>query len=399
MRFGPGFLVTAAFIGPGTITTASMAGANFGFSLLWVLVFSITATLVLQGMAARLGLVTGMGLAESLRENLSTPWARWLASVLVVSAIGIGSAAYEAGNLTGAALGIQSLLGGQLQGWSLLLAAVAGALLFSGRYALLEHTLIGLVLLMSLVFITTMVMSRPDIPALFEGLLLPSIPAGGLTTTLALVGTTIVPYNLFLHSSLVARQKQRLEKNELRKIQCDSGLAISLGGLITLAIVSTASAAFFGQQLEGGSGMNAGNMARQLEPLLGSLAQYFFAVGLFAAGLTSAITAPLAGAYAVCGILGWSTDLNAKRFRGVWASILLCGALGASTQMSPVAVILFAQATNGVLLPITAIYLLWLMNKKALLREYRNGFKSNLLAALIILFLLGLSSYKLWSLL
>ena len=86
MRFGPAFLVTAAFIGPGTITTASLAGANFGFSLLWVLVFSVVATFILQEMAARLGLITGKGLAESLRENIPTKWARWLAAVLVVSA-------------------------------------------------------------------------------------------------------------------------------------------------------------------------------------------------------------------------------------------------------------------------------------------------------------------------
>ena len=252
---------------------------------------------------------------------------------------------------------------------------------------------------MSLVFISTMVISRPDLSALIKGLLVPSIPQGGLTTMLALVGTTIVPYNLFLHSSLVARQRSAINPAELRKLQYDSGLAIGLGGLITLSIVATASAAFFSQQLQGsGAGISAANMARQLEPLLGSMAQYFFAAGLFAAGLTSAITAPLAGAYAVCGMMGWSTALNGREFRTVWAAILLCGAVGASTQISPVMVILFAQATNGVLLPITAMYLLWLMNKKTLLQENRNRWPGNLLALMIILFLLGLSGFKLGSL-
>ncbi|GGD57259.1 Nramp family divalent metal transporter [Lacimicrobium alkaliphilum] len=397
MRLGPGLLVTAAFIGPGTITTASMAGANFGFTLLWTLLFSVIATMVLQGMAARLGLATGLGLAESLRKTLNSGWQKYLCMALVISAIGIGSAAYEAGNLTGAAMGIQALLGAQISTWSTLLTLIAGLLLFSGHYQVLEKSLIALVLLMSLVFITTMIIARPDIPALLSGLLIPSFPAGSVTTVLALIGTTIVPYNLFLHSSVLARQhKASTDMGEtIRQSRWDTGLSIGLGGLITLAIVSTASAAFFGQ-LAGD--INAAQMALQLEPLLGNLAHYFFAIGLFAAGLTSAITAPLAGAFAVCGMMGWSTDLASNKFKTVWAVILLCGAIGAALKLSPVALIIFAQAANGILLPIIAIYLLWLMNQKKVLAEHRNGWFSNLLAGLIILLLLGLSSYKLWSL-
>lgn len=139
-------------------------------------------------------------------------------------------------------------------------------------------------------------------------------------------------------------------------------------------------------------------MAIQLEPLLGDLAHYFFAIGLFAAGLTSAITAPLAGAFAVCGMMGWSTDLASNKFKIVWAVILLSGAIGAALKLSPVALIVFAQAANGILLPIIAIYLLWLMNQKPVLAEHSNGWFANLLGGLIILLLLGLSGYKLWSL-
>ncbi|WP_088331601.1 Nramp family divalent metal transporter [Lacimicrobium sp. SS2-24] len=397
MRLGPGLLVTAAFIGPGTITTASMAGANFGFALLWTLLFSVIATVVLQGMAARLGLATGHGLAESLRNTLDTGWRKYLCMALVISAIGIGSAAYEAGNLTGAAMGIQALLGQPISTWSTLLTLLAGLLLFSGHYQMLEKSLIGLVLVMSLVFITTMVIARPDFVALFKGLLVPSFPAGSVTTVLALIGTTIVPYNLFLHSSVMARQHQRAtDMSEIiGQSRWDTGLSIGLGGLITLAIVSTASAAFFGQAI---TNIDAASMARQLEPLLGHLAHYFFAIGLFAAGLTSAITAPLAGAFAVCGMLGWSTELTSKRFKTVWGVILLCGAIGAALKVSPVALIVFAQAANGILLPIIAIYLLWLMNQKTVLGAHRNKLLSNLLGGAIILLLLGLSGYKLWSL-
>ncbi|GGO75240.1 Nramp family divalent metal transporter [Bowmanella pacifica] len=398
MRFGPGLLITAAFIGPGTITTASLAGANFGFSLLWVLLFAVVATIILQGMAAKLGLATGQGLAESLRSQLPEGIPRYLSTFLVVSAIGIGSAAYEAGNLTGAALGLNAIFSGSVQGWALLLATIAALLLYSGKHNMLEKVLMGLVILMSIVFITTMFLSRPDPAALLSGLFTPQIPDGALTTLLALIGTTIVPYNLFLHASVMAKRNTADWQKDLTSMNMDNSLSIGLGGLITLAIVATASATFYGNALAG-SPNNAASMANQLEPLLGSAAQAFFATGLFAAGLTSAITAPLAGAYAVCGMLGWSTDMRSRPFRLVLLSILLCGVIGAGLSMSPLAIILFAQATNGVLLPVIALYLLWLMNRKALLAEHINGNLANLAGTIVVLFLCALSGYKLWSLL
>lgn len=398
MRFGPGLLITAAFIGPGTITTASLAGANFGFSLLWVLLFAVVATIILQGMAAKLGLATGQGLAESLRSQLPEGIPRYLSTFLVVSAIGIGSAAYEAGNLTGAALGLNAIFSGSVQGWALLLATIAALLLYSGKHNVLEKVLMGLVILMSIVFITTMFLSRPDPAALLSGLFTPQIPDGSLTTLLALIGTTIVPYNLFLHASVMAKRNTPDWQKDLASMNMDNSLSIGLGGLITLAIVATASATFYGNALAG-SPDNAASMANQLEPLLGSAAQAFFATGLFAAGLTSAITAPLAGAYAVCGMLGWSTDMRSRRFRLVLLGILLCGVVGAGLSISPLAIILFAQATNGVLLPVIALYLLWLMNRKALLAEHINGNLANLAGTIVVLFLCVLSSYKLWSLL
>jgi manganese transport protein len=116
-RFGPGLLVMAAFIGPGTVTTASKAGAEYGFALLWALLFSVFATLVLQEMAARLGLVTGKGLSEALREHFHNPLFRALAIALVLLAIGFGNAAYESGNITGASLGLAAITPWPTQWW------------------------------------------------------------------------------------------------------------------------------------------------------------------------------------------------------------------------------------------------------------------------------------------
>ena len=394
MRLGPGLLVTAAFIGPGTITTASVAGANFGFALIWTLLFSVIATILLQSMAARLGVATGKDLAQALRANIQTPLFKSSAIFLVISAIGVGSAAYEAGNLSGASMGLIGIFPNvNPQIWTPLIAFLSAGLLYSGKHKVVENALIVLVILMSLVFISTLIMASPSLGDILSGFT-PSLPEGSITTVLALVGTTIVPYNLFLHSGVLAAKHD--SKSDLQKVikqtNVDTSLSITLGGVITLAILSTASVAFYGTNA---GQISAANMAVQLEPLLGDAAHYFFAIGLFAAGLTSAITAPLAGAYAVCGMLGWSNDMASTRFKSVAIIILLFGAAVASLGLDPVAVIIFAQAANGLLLPVITIYLVWLVNQKSVMGKFTNSFILNLVTLPVLMLIFGLSSYKL----
>ena len=394
MRFGPGLLVTAAFIGPGTITSASIAGANFGFTLAWTLLFSVIVTISLQSMAARLGVATGQDLAQALRAHIHTPIFKVIAAILVISAIGVGSAAYEAGNLSGASLGLIGIFPEvNSYVWTPLIAIFSAVLLYSGKHKVVESALIILVLLMSLVFISTLIIAAPPIEHLLKGFI-PSIPEGSMTTVLALIGTTIVPYNLFLHSGILAAKHDKNSNTDkvIKQTNLDTGISITLGGVITLAILSTASVAFYGTDA---GKISAANMASQLEPLLGNAAQYFFAVGLFAAGLTSAITAPLAGAYAVCGMLGWSNDMKSRQFKWVALVILVFGATVASLRLDPIAVIIFAQAANGLLLPIVTFYLVWLVNQKAVMGKYTNSLLVNLLTLPMLLLILGLSSYKL----
>ncbi len=397
MRLGPGLLVTAAFIGPGTITTASVAGANFGFALIWTLLFSVIATILLQSMAARLGVATGHDLASALRTTIQTSVFKALAAILVISAIGIGSAAYEAGNLTGASLGLQEIVPSVSPLlWTPLIAILSAVLLYTGKHKVIEGALIILVVLMSIVFISTLVMAAPSLTAILIGFI-PSLPDESITTVLALIGTTIVPYNLFLHSAVLAEKhdKNKDMQKLIKETNLDTGISITLGGVITLAILSTASVAFYGT--EAGK-ISAANMAVQLEPLLGSMAHYFFALGLCAAGLTSAITAPLAGAYAVCGMLGWSTQMSNTRFKLVAITILLFGAFVASLGLDPVAVIIFAQAANGLLLPIVTTYLVWLVNQKTVMGDYTNSMLVNLVTIPVLVLIFGLSSIKLFSL-
>jgi Mn2+/Fe2+ NRAMP family transporter len=395
-KIGTALLITAAFIGPGTVTTASLTGANFGFTLVWALGFSVFATYVLQEMASRLGLVTGKGLAEALRESFANGATRILATILVVAAIGVGNAAYQAGNLTGAGLGLQNVLGGDIGHWSILLGISAIAVLATGKYQVVERCLISLVFLMSVVFVVTMFLAQPDWSAMKEGLFGFSMPDGATLAVIALIGTTVVPYNLFLHASLVARNKPEIEDIDaaLKTNRWDSGLSIGLGGLVTLAVMSCAVSAFFNT----GTVVEASNIATQLEPLLGQYASYFFAIGLFSAGLTSAITAPLAAAYALSGALGWKAELSNYRFKIIWLVVIVVGTLFASIGLKPLAAILFAQAANGLLLPIIAIYLIWVMNQKSLLGTHKNGIATNTMAAIVVLFVSCLGLYKLASL-
>ncbi len=392
-NLGPGILVTAAFIGPGTITTASAAGAGYGYVLVWALLFSVIATAVLQEMAARLGLVTRAGLAAAMRETFSHPLAGRAAVLLVIAAVGFGNAAYQAGNIAGAALALDTALNIDSSIAAVLIGGFAAALLASGRYLALESVLVVLVLLMSVVFIWTALLAKPDWAGMAAALWPPELPRGGALLALALVGTTVVPYNLFLHASAVIEKwpaDQSLDSS-LRQSRMDTRLSVGLGGLITLAILSTAATAFFAT----GTAFSGQSMASQLEPSLGSFARYVFAAGLFASGLTSAITAPLAAAWAVSGALGWPADLKDNRSRAVWLTVLVSGTVFAALESSPVAAILFAQAANGFLLPLVAAFLLLVMNNETLLGEHRNSPLANVLGVLVVLVALGLGGVKL----
>ncbi|WP_299685444.1 Nramp family divalent metal transporter [uncultured Dokdonia sp.] len=387
---GPGVLIAAAFIGPGTVTTCTITGANFGFTLLWAMVLSIIATIVLQEMAARIGLVTQKGLAEVIRSQIENPLIRLLAILLILSAIVVGNAAYEAGNISGGVLGIKALgatgtveVGSlALNGWSIGIGIVAAVILYIGSYKILERILVGLVLFMSIAFLITAFATKPDIIAVLKGSFIPSFPDESILTIIALVGTTVVPYNLFLHASLVTEKWKGTE--DLPTAKKDTVVAVILGGLVSMAIIICA-AAIQGQDIS-----NAADLAKSLEPLFGEYARYFVGVGLAAAGLTSAITAPLAAAYVVQGCLGWEKNIKSIRFRLVWGVILLLGIFFSSLSYNPIDIIKFAQVANGILLPIIAGYLIWMANKKQLLGNYTNSNWQNILSSIIWVVVFGL---------
>jgi Mn2+/Fe2+ NRAMP family transporter len=213
----------------------------------------------------------------------------------------------------------------------------------------------------------------------------PAIPSGSILTLVGLIGTTVVPYNLFLHASAV--QERWKDASGLGEARVDISVSVILGGLISMAIVVTSAVAFFGT---GNSITDASDFAVQLEPLLGRWARHVISIGLFAAGISSAITAPLAAAYATAGIFGWKRDLTSWRFRMVWMFILLAGTLFSMLGLKPLEAILFAQAANGILLPVIAIYLLTVMNSRKIMGDNTNTRLSNIAGIIVVLVALGL---------
>lgn len=393
-NIGPGTLVAAAFIGPGTITLCTLAGVNFGLALLWAMVLSIIATIVLQEMAARLGIISQKGLSEVIREEIKNPVVRKVTIILILSAIVIGNAAYEAGNISGGILGLETIVpnnkidigGYSLNILSVVIGIIAFILLYIGNYKFLERALIALVLLMSFSFLITAIITKPDMLAVLKGSFVPSFPKKSLLIIVGLIGTTVVPYNLFLHASLV-KERWR-SSDDLGKARNDTLISIILGGIVSMAIIVSASA------IQATEVSNASDLAKGLAPLYGDFSKYFLAMGLFAAGITSAITAPLAAAYVATGCLGWEGNLRSKKFRAVWIIILILGVFFSSLDIKPIEIIKFAQVANGILLPIIAGFLIWIMNKESILGRFKNTTFQNGLGVIILVItvFLGLKS-------
>ena len=383
---GPGILIAAAFIGPGTVTLCTIAGASFGYSLIWAILLSIFATIYLQELSLRIGLVSQKNIIEVIRKSIKSKFLNRFLLILIISSILIGNTAYEAGNITGASLGISALLDlNSINLIPLIIGIIAFAILFQGDYRVLEKTLIALVILMSISFIISAIITKPKFYDIVNGILYPKINQSNLLIVLGLIGTTVVPYNIFLHSSLVTEKWKSVKKIKTARIE--SFISILLGGVISLSIIITA-ASSMNQEIT-----NVIDLAKGLEPLYGKFSIYFLGVGLFASGITSSITAPLAAAYVAKSCFGWNDTLKSIKFRLVWIFVLLFGVIVSLLDLNPIEIIKFAQFSNSLLLPIIAIILLWLVNKSEIIKN-KFSYKFQNVLGLTIIIITFLLSFK-----
>ena len=389
-RFLPilaGSVIAAAFLGPGTVTTAARAGAAHGYQLLWALVFATFACLVLQEASARLTIVSGHNLGEALRRRFHRGIGAVMVLGLVLGAVVLGCAAYEAGNILGGVEGASLATGLPRPLLTAITAAAAGLLLWFGSIRVVVSVLGLLVAVMGAAFLLTGLLLDPPLGEVLSGVAVPSIPPDAGWLVLGLIGTTVVPYNLFLGSGIARGQN-------LAEARIGLAMAIGLGGLISMAVVLVGSA------LEGAFSYTA--LGAVLATELGGWAAGLFAGGLFAAGFSSAVTAPMAAAITARSLFGAGPD-DARwndgswRYRAVWLVVLMTGAAFGLAEVRPVPAILLAQALNGILLPVVAVFLWLVMNDRELLgRRAVNGWAANGAMATVVFTSIALGGRGVW---
>jgi manganese transport protein len=364
-------IISAAFIGPGTVTTASKAGASFQLALLWALFFSIFATIMLQEAAARVTIASGKSLGEiiALKHQNSSSTLSWI----VFLSIAFGCAAYQAGNMLGAIEGIKLITDFSPKILTVGLAIFAFAILMLGNFRSIANVLGMVVALMGIAFIYVAFQTDFSFGKILQSAVVPSFPKDSSLLIISLVGTTIVPYNLFLASGITQGQS-------ISEMRVGLVIAILIGGLISMAIM------LVGAQLT--SEFSFAALAEMMKTKMGNSGGSLFAFGLFTAGMTSSITAPLAAAVTAKSLFGsgkkeW--EVNGKNFRFVWGIILLIGLISGLTIGKSIPAIIAAQAINGALLPVVAIFLILAVNDSSLIpKAYLNSNLSNIIMILLV---------------
>ncbi len=366
-------VISAAFIGPGTVTTAAAAGTEYGLDLLWSLVYATFACILLQEAAARITIASGYSLGEAIARQYAGNRAAGVIRTGLAGAVVFGCAAYQAGNILGAVTGLRMLLPLSPATATVGIAAVCAVLLWLGNFRTLANFLGLVVGLMGLAFMGLAVQLPLSAGEVLAASVIPRFPEGSLLLVIGLIGTTIVPYNLFLASGI--GQEQRLAE-----MRTGIGVAVAIGGLISIAIL------LVGTAVRGTFTYEA--LVAAITNIGGGWLVYLFGIGLFAAGFTSAITAPLAAAITVQSLqrtARYDEAYRDWRYRLVWLGVMGVGFGFGIADVKPIPVIILAQGINGVLLPLVTVFLLLAVNDPTIVPAgYRNGPVANGLMLLLV---------------
>lgn len=363
-HIGPATLIAAAFIGPGTVSVCALAGIRHGYALIWVMFISMFMTIFLQELSARLAITYQKDLIELIQQYFSgQKYLKYIIFVLIFIAIVFGNAAYEAGNLSGINIGLQimrqddffiHILSLKINYAILLISAVAFIILHLKSYRYIENTLMVLVGLLSLSFLISAIITTRDFQQVLHGVFAPNFSGDDILIISALIGTTVVPYNLFLHASL-AKQKWKTISG-IYSMKIDTYMAVSVGILVSICIIITT--ANVSSEVE-----SINELGLALEPLYGVFSSYLLGCGFIAAGLTSAVTAPLAAAYVLNALFNLNYATESYAFKRLSYAILIIGCIIATLDFNPVEVITLAQISNAIILPIMVIIILGLSRK------------------------------------
>ncbi len=366
---GPGIITANVDNDAGGITTYSMAGAHFGYSLLWSLIPITIALIVVQEMSARMGAVTGKGLAELIRENYGVKATFWLMLFLFVTDLGNTAAEFAGWAASNEIFGVNKYISVPIG------AFLVWALVVKGTYRIVE--IIFLVFCtVYLVYIPAAVLAGPDWTEVALQTFKPTFHFGTsyMMMLIGVVGTTIAPWMQFYIQSAIVEKGIRKEQYWASRIDVIVGCILT--DVIAFFIIVTCGATLFKAGITIDSAEAA---ARSLSPLAGKYASYLFALGLANASLFSACILPLATAYYICEGMGWESGVN-KNFRDapqfMWLYTILI-AIGAVIVLFPnaplMAIMWVSQVINGIMLPFVLIFMLLLINRKELMEEHTNS--------------------------
>jgi Mn2+/Fe2+ NRAMP family transporter len=372
---GPGLIAGIAGNDAGGITTYSVMGARTGLTLLWIFPITIAILAVVQEMVARLGVVTGQGLSDLIRDRFGVRWTVFAMAVLLVANVANTVAEFAGASLAMGVFGVPQIVVVPV------VAVAIWALVLFSSYRAVERIFLS-VSLVFVAYIASAVLAHPDWGQVGRALVTPhlDLSADVLLLMVAVVGTTITPYMQFYLQSAVA--EKGIDEEELRLEQADAiGGAIWTNVIAVFIVVATATTIFGHGDIE-----TAADAARALEPVAGRFAELLFAIGLFGASVLAATIMPISTAFVICEAFGWESGVgkrfsDARAFFGIYTFILFAGALMVLLPgLGLTGLIVGSQNLQGLLLPVVLVFLVLLVNDRAIMGRHANGRLGNVVA-------------------
>ncbi len=367
---GPGLLVTVGFIDPGNWASNIAAGSDYGYTLLWMVTLSTIMLIILQHNVAHLGIASGLCLSEA--ASIHTPF--WVSAGTLSTAMfaAISTAIAE---ILGAAIGLNMLFKIPLFAGTIISAILVLIFLFTNSYTRLEKFIIGFVSIIGLSFLYELTLVTVDWNAAMSGWVTPSIPPGSMPIIMSVLGAVVMPHNLFLHSEVIQSRQWNLENDRVIKKQLDfefldTLFSMCVGWAINSAIVILAAAAFFANKISVSELQQAESM---LTPIAGNMASIVFAVALLFAGISSSVTAGMAGGSIFAGIFKEPYNIKDKHSRTGVAITLIAAALIIFLIRDPFKGLILSQMFLSIQLPITIFLQIYLTSSKKVMGKYANG--------------------------
>ena len=390
---GPGFLVTVGFIDPGNWATNIEGGSKFGFQLLWVITLSTVMLIVIQNMAAKLGIATGKSLAVNIRERFSKPVSIFLGLTIVLACV-----ATDVAELIGGAIGFNLLFGMPLWMGALLTVVFEVFLIISQRYHRLEAIIMVFLGIIGLCYLVEILIVKPDWSAVAPAIVVPTIDRASIYVAMAMLGAVVMPHNIFLHSNVIhsrnwgSSDAEKMASSRFERI--DTILAMLMGWLVNSAMIIVAAVVFSGNDIVVDSIEQA---SATLKPLAGPLAGFLFAVALVFAGVGSSVTSSMAEVNVITGFIGKPEDPRTFLYRISVFITAIPSFLIIMLGMDTFRILIFSQVVLSIQLPFTLIPLLVLCRDKSRMGLLRSGKLEFTMAVAISAVIIVLNVYLLYS--